>query len=93
MVRAQPTCNAPLSRHHAKYANAHRRTRVSMFAAINQPPASRNLSQNHLPCKFTPMRQPDTPSTEAAISANLNTGDGLVFDDQRLEQCPQCARR
>jgi len=26
---------------------------MSIFAAIEHPPASRNLSQNHIPCKFT----------------------------------------
>jgi len=34
-------------------ATAYRRNRGSTFAAINHPSASRNLCQNHLPCKFT----------------------------------------
>ncbi len=34
-------------------ATAYRRNRGSTFAAINHPSASRNLCQNHIPCKFT----------------------------------------
>jgi len=53
MVRAPPTCSDTSSRHHTTYATAHRRNRVFILAAIIQPSASRNLSQNHLSCKFT----------------------------------------
>jgi hypothetical protein len=38
---------------HRHPATAYHRNRVSIFAAINQASASRNLCQNHLPCKFT----------------------------------------
>ncbi len=37
MVRAPPTCSDTSSRHHATYATAHRRNRVSILAAIIQP--------------------------------------------------------